>query len=82
MAAGAEDRECLVRARVMYFHQVGYYALALRESLAERIDLAPYCFEVVAGEPAPADFAATLAGIVEKVLRRLPKHRLGGANAT
>jgi AcrR family transcriptional regulator len=36
---GFEGTEALVRARVTYFHQVGYYALGLRESHEQRLKL-------------------------------------------
>jgi AcrR family transcriptional regulator len=38
---GFAPEEAMVRARVIYFHQVGYYALAIRESEAERHKLLP-----------------------------------------
>ncbi|MDB5364206.1 MAG: TetR/AcrR family transcriptional regulator [Rhodospirillales bacterium] len=38
---GFAPEEAVVRARVIYFHQVGYYALAIRESEAERHKLLP-----------------------------------------
>jgi AcrR family transcriptional regulator len=36
LEAGQESTEAMVRARVVYFHQVGYYALGIDESRAER----------------------------------------------
>jgi hypothetical protein len=36
LEAGQENIEAMVRARVIYFHQVGYYALGIDESRAER----------------------------------------------
>lgn len=38
---GFADDAALVRARVTYFHQVGYYALAIRETTEERLRLLP-----------------------------------------
>lgn len=38
-AFGYEGDEALVRARVTYFHQVGYYALRIKESRATRLRL-------------------------------------------
>jgi AcrR family transcriptional regulator len=38
---GYEDPEALVRARITYFHQVGYYTLGLGESTQERMRLLP-----------------------------------------
>jgi AcrR family transcriptional regulator len=38
---GAPTNEALVRARILYFHQMGYYALGLKESRHERETLYP-----------------------------------------
>nr|WP_243853725.1 TetR/AcrR family transcriptional regulator [Sphingopyxis panaciterrae] len=57
---GITGTEAFVRARVMYFHQIGYYALAIPESLDERIELAPYYCEALTGLPAPADLKDSL----------------------
>jgi len=46
---GYRDPEALVRARITYFHQVGYYTLGLRESLATRLKLGPYYTKVLLG---------------------------------
>jgi AcrR family transcriptional regulator len=46
---GYEDAERLVRARIVYFHQVGYHALALREQRSERLRLVPYYYKVLTG---------------------------------
>ncbi len=51
--SGLKEPESFVRARIMYFHQVGYFALSLEESLAERARLAPYYYEALTGTPAP-----------------------------
>lgn len=48
---GFPDDEAFVRARVTYFHQVGYYTLAIRESKAERRRLLPLYLEVLARRP-------------------------------
>ena len=44
---GYEDPEALVRARITYFHQVGYYTLGLGESRAERLRLLPVYIRVL-----------------------------------
>ncbi len=46
---GCEDEEAFVRARICYFHQVGYYALGVRESRAERLKLLPTYVRVLTG---------------------------------
>jgi AcrR family transcriptional regulator len=38
---GYRDPEALVRARITYFHQVGYYTLGIAESPAQRRELRP-----------------------------------------
>lgn len=47
--AGFKADEALVRARILYFHQIGYYALGIRESLSERRRLYPTYEKVIAG---------------------------------
>lgn len=51
-AAAYDASERLVRARVVYFHQVGYHALALREPHEERLRLVPYYYKVLTGHEA------------------------------
>jgi AcrR family transcriptional regulator len=46
---GFEPAEAFIRARVVYFHQIGYYALAIRESEAERLRLEPMYAKVLLG---------------------------------
>jgi AcrR family transcriptional regulator len=46
---GYDSAERLVRARIVYFHQVGYHALALREPYSERLRLVPYYYKVLTG---------------------------------
>ena len=46
---GYEDKEAFVRARVSYYHQVGYYALGVRESREERLSLIPLYRRVLTG---------------------------------
>jgi len=46
---GYEGREANIRARVMYYHQVGYYAMGVRESQRARRALIPYYKKVLTG---------------------------------
>ncbi len=46
---GYEGQEAFVRARICYFHQVGYYALGVRESREERLRLMPLYTRVLTG---------------------------------
>lgn len=51
--AGYEEIEALVRARSLYYHQVGYYTLAILQTLEERLELLPTYFRVLTGFPLP-----------------------------
>lgn len=44
-----KGNEALVRARIMYFHQVGYYALGIREAAADRLKLEPIYIKALTG---------------------------------
>lgn len=46
---GFPDPEAFVRARITYFHQVGYYALQIKESAKERKRLLPYYAAILTG---------------------------------
>ena len=46
---GYEGDNALVRARIAYFHQVGYLTLGLNEDVARRQALAPIYLEVLLG---------------------------------
>lgn len=43
------DPQALVRARITYFHQVGYYTLGLEESRERRLELLPIYIESLTG---------------------------------
>lgn len=57
---GMSQDEALVRARVSYFHQIGYWALDLKEDPAERLRLVPVYYRVLTGREAPAALAKVL----------------------
>jgi AcrR family transcriptional regulator len=46
---GYQGKEANVRARVMYYHQVGYYAMGVQESRQTRRSLIPYYRKVLTG---------------------------------
>jgi AcrR family transcriptional regulator len=46
---GYRGKEANVRARVMYYHQVGYYAMGTQESQRKRRALLPYYRRVLTG---------------------------------
>lgn len=48
---GFSEPEALVRARITYFHQVGYYALDFQENPERRRALAPVYLQVLSGLP-------------------------------
>jgi AcrR family transcriptional regulator len=52
---GYDEPEALVRARITYFHQVGYYALAFKEDAQYRRALVPVYIQVLMGNPADAE---------------------------
>ena len=46
-AMGFEGNTALIRARTMYFHQPGYYAMQIVETVEERLKNVPYYAEVL-----------------------------------
>ncbi len=46
---GYADPEALVRARITYYHQVGYYALGVHQSRKERLRLLPHYIRALSG---------------------------------
>lgn len=47
-AMGFEGRAALIRARVMYFHQTGYSAMKITETVEERLENVPFYAEILA----------------------------------
>jgi AcrR family transcriptional regulator len=72
---GMTAPESFVRARIMYFHQVGYFALAINEGLADRVKLAPYYYAALTGLQPPEGLADDLLALAQ------PKKRSGSARA-
>ena len=48
-AMGYDDDESVVRARITYFHQIGYFALPFRKSVADRERYQPIYGRVLLG---------------------------------
>ncbi|MDT9600226.1 TetR/AcrR family transcriptional regulator [Sphingosinicella rhizophila] len=46
---GYDDAEAFIRARVTYYHQVGYYAMGVKESNRRREELRPLYYSVLTG---------------------------------
>jgi AcrR family transcriptional regulator len=61
------DEEAMMRARVTYYHQVGYYALNIHEPTAARVALAPDYAKILVG----TDWMRALAGTdkIERAMR-------------
>jgi AcrR family transcriptional regulator len=51
---GFSAHKAYVRARITYFHQVGYYTLRIVEPRTERLQLKPLYSEVLLGSAAPS----------------------------
>ena len=47
--AGQEAEEAMVRARIVYLHQIGYYALGIRETRQRRRELAATYDRILTG---------------------------------
>ena len=56
---GYRGEQAATRARVFYYHQIGYYAIGVRQSIAERRRNAEYYIDILCGAPA---LAAARAG--------------------
>lgn len=67
---GFEAQEAFVRARVLYFMQIGYYALELGETMARRLQLVPdYLVSFTGERPRPGEMEA-FTRFVEAVAAR------------
>jgi AcrR family transcriptional regulator len=64
---GYDKPEAMMRARVTYYHQVGYYALNIHETTAKRVALAPEYAKILVG----MDWMRELAGTdkIERAMR-------------
>jgi AcrR family transcriptional regulator len=61
--AGYPEQEAFIRARIAYFHQVGYYALGVRESRETRLNLMPTYFRLLTGFD--DDISASIEALME-----------------
>jgi len=57
---GYDDDEAFIRARITYFHQVGYYTIGYNETLDERMTLLPIYVYVLTGKLSPEEIATYL----------------------
>lgn len=61
---GYGERDAFIRARVLYFMQIGYYSLELAEPLATRLSYTPdYVAAFTGREPDPAAIEAFVAPV-------------------
>lgn len=63
--AGYEGDEALVRARITYYHQIGYYTLGVRQTVERRRQLSPLYYRILTGfeaEDGDATRASTRKG--------------------
>ena len=59
---GYDDEDALVRARVLYYMQIGYYALDLKEPIEARLNLTPHYLKAFTGlAPTEAEVEALRA---------------------
>ena len=63
---GLGPDESLVRARVVYFHQNGYYALAIDEDIEERVRLTPFYIEILTGQRPTPELEAMLQSLIKR----------------
>jgi AcrR family transcriptional regulator len=47
--AGYDEDEAFIRARIVYFHQIGYYALHVRETRGARVGYMPIYYRILTG---------------------------------
>ncbi len=65
---GYQQRDALVRARVLYYMQIGYYALDIQEPMETRLALTAHYLEAFTGvRPRDADFASFRAYATQHV---------------
>lgn len=66
LALGCDKQEADVRARVFYFHQIGYYAIGVAEPKAGRLERARIYVDILCGENNLAFARGTRAGRTRK----------------
>lgn len=49
LEAGYDEDEALVRARITYYHQVGYYTLGIKQNAERRRQLLPIYYRILTG---------------------------------
>ncbi|HEC00461.1 MAG TPA: TetR/AcrR family transcriptional regulator [Sphingomonadales bacterium] len=57
---GYSKEDAFIRARIQYFHQVGYYAMEVHETLEQRLHYLPIYFKQLTGFDLPRDALTAL----------------------
>ncbi|MEO1041461.1 MAG: helix-turn-helix domain-containing protein [Pseudomonadota bacterium] len=65
MSRAFSEDEAIARARVMYFHQIGYHALLLEETLTDRIKMVEHYNRVLMSEELDEEAKALLADLLK-----------------
>lgn len=68
-AHGFEPDDALVRARLLYHSQVGYYAVGIDEPMHVRVGYLPYYLQSMTGEVPTAEELASFAAFAEAAAR-------------
>lgn len=55
---GYEEQEAFIRARITYFHQVGYYTIGYNETLEARMALLPMYVYILTGKLSPEQISS------------------------
>ncbi len=66
---GYPDEDALVRARVLYYMQIGYYALDIREPIESRLALTPLYLKAITGVAPDEEEIATFRTYAESTRR-------------
>ena len=66
---GFEEDDALVRARLLYHSQVGYYAVGTDEAMAIRLGYVPYYLRSMTGEEPSQEELARFADFVHSIIR-------------
>lgn len=64
--SGFALEESLIRARVTYFHQIGYNALNVKEDLSERLKLVPLYYQVLTGKRPGEQLEAVITKLTKR----------------
>lgn len=72
---GCGEMEALARARMVYFHQIGYYALGFNEDIEDRLQMAPYYTAVLLGRPPGPSLDRVLDEVRERTAGKAKRQR-------